>query len=115
MPLVTSSHSKSLATRDTQLTASPAAIGLVDKAHRASWPVGLAAAVISFVLYAATLFALPQMRDVSLCCELSSLAAAVSNIVYKAPLGAVYSEVLQGFLPDNAGNWASLLQTLSKA
>jgi hypothetical protein len=59
--------------------------------------VGLAAAVISFVLYAATLFALPQMRDVSLCRELSSLTAAVSNIAYKARLGAVYSEVLQGF------------------
>jgi len=55
------------------------------------------------------------MRDVPLCCELSSLAAAVSNIVYNAPLGTVYSEVLQGFLPDSAGNWAPILQTLSKA
>src|SRR5262249_19521881 len=55
------------------------------------------------------------MRDVPFCCELSSLAAAVSNVVYGAPLGTVYSEVLQGFLPDNAGNWASMLQTLSKA
>jgi hypothetical protein len=55
------------------------------------------------------------MRDVPLCCELSSLAAAVSNVVYGAPLGTVYSGVLQGFLPDNAGNWASMLQTLSNA
>ena len=116
MPLIASSHSKSLANRDTQLTAPSAAIGLIDNTHRASWQrAGLAAAVISFVLYAGTLFALPQMRDIPLCCELSSLAAAVSNIVYKAPLGTVYSEVLQGFLPDNAGNWAPILQTLSKA
>jgi hypothetical protein len=100
---------------DTQLVA-PAAIGLVDKAHRPPWRwVGPAVAVISFVLYAGTLFALPQMRDVPLYCELSSLAAAVSNVVYRAPLGTVYSDVLQHFLPDNAGNWASMQQTLSKA
>jgi hypothetical protein len=77
--------------------------------------VGLVLAVISFVIYAATLFSLPQMRDVPFCCELSGLAAAVSNVVYRAPLGTVYSGVLQHFLPDNAGNWASMLQTLSKA
>jgi len=100
---------------DIQLIAPPAAIGLIDNAHRAPWRrVGLVAAAISFVLCAGTLFALPQMRDIPLCCELSSLAAAISNVVYKAPLGTAYSEVLQGFLPDNAGNWASLLQTLSK-
>ena len=105
-----------MANRDPQLTAPPAAIGLVDNAHRAPWRrAGVSVAIISFFLYAATLFALPQMRDIPLCCELSSLAAAVSNVVYKAPLGTVYSEVLQGFLPDSAGNWAPILQTLSKA
>jgi len=69
---------------DIQLIAPPAAIGLIDNAHRA--PSRRVVAAISFILYAGTLFALPQMRDIPLCCELSSLAAAVSNVVYKGTI-----------------------------
>jgi hypothetical protein len=76
----------------------------------------VALGVISFVIYASALFALPQMRDVAFCCEQSSLAAAVSRVVYRTRLGALYSGVLQRLLPDiETGSPPSMLQMLDKA
>src|SRR5438128_536273 len=77
--------------------------------------VGVALAGASFVIYACTLFAVPQMRDRATCCEQSSLAAAVSKAVYRAPLGTMYSGVLGRFLADlEADNLASMRKTLEE-
>jgi hypothetical protein len=55
------------------------------------------------------------MRDRASCCEQSSLAAAVSNVVYRAPLGTIYSGVLQRFLADiEAENLGSIRKTLEE-
>ena len=53
--------------------------------------------VISFAIYASTVLTLPQLRISSACCEWPGVAAAVSNIVYEAPLGSHYSGVWDYF------------------
>ena len=57
-----------------------------------------ALAALLFLVYACTIFTLPQVRHARYCCEQSSVAAAVSNIMYQAPLGSLYSEVLDFFV-----------------
>jgi hypothetical protein len=59
--------------------------------------VGVVLAVASFLIYAATVFALPQVRDSRYCCEQSSFAAAVSNIVYGSRVGSMYMGVFDLF------------------
>jgi hypothetical protein len=54
-------------------------------------------AALSFLIYVCTVFALPQQRDNPFNVERTSLAAAVSNIVYTARLGRIYSGALEGF------------------
>ncbi len=53
----------------------------------------VAAAVASFIIYASAVVALQQQRDNSYCCERIGLAAAVSHVIYGAPLGTVYPEI----------------------
>jgi hypothetical protein len=62
-------------------------IGGVLRAISRRVPLGVALAVLLFMVYACTVFALPQVRDARYCCEQSSVAAAVSNALYGAPLG----------------------------
>jgi hypothetical protein len=62
--------------------------------------IGIILAALSFLIYVCTVFALPQQRDNPFVVERVSVAAAVSNIDYGAPLGTLYSGVLQGFLDD---------------
>jgi hypothetical protein len=57
-----------------------------------SW-LRVGAAAISFVIYASAVVALHQHYDNSFCCERIGLAAAVSHVVYGAPLGTVYPEI----------------------
>src|SRR5262249_38098854 len=59
-------------------------------------PTGLA--IASFLIYAATIFALPQVRDSQYCCEQSSFAAAVSNIAYGSRIGNMYTGVFHIFM-----------------
>jgi hypothetical protein len=62
--------------------------------------IGIILAALSFLIYVCTIFALPQQRDNSFGIERTDVAAAVSIIIYGAPLGTLYSGVLQGFLDD---------------
>lgn len=55
-------------------------------------------AIASFLIYAAAIFVLPQIRDSRFCCEQSSFAAAVSNIVYRSPIGGMYTGVFDMFM-----------------
>jgi hypothetical protein len=59
-------------------------------------PIGLA--IVSFLIYAATIFTLPQIRDSKYCCEQSSFAAAVSNVVYGSRVGSLYTGVFDAFM-----------------
>jgi hypothetical protein len=59
--------------------------------------IGITVAALSFLIYACTVFSLPQQRDNTFNVERTSVAAAVSNIVYGARLGMVYSGALEGF------------------
>ena len=52
---------------------------------------GTALAVLSFLVYVCTIFALPQVRNARYCCEQSSVAAGVSNVMYGTQLGSFYS------------------------
>jgi len=64
--------------------------------------VGIILAALSFLIYLCTVLALPQQRDNSFVVERYSVAAAVSNIVYGAPVGMLYSGALDEFVstPD---------------
>lgn len=55
-------------------------------------------AIASFLIYAASLFALPQVRDSKYCCEQSSFAAALSNIAYGSRIGGMYTGVFDIFM-----------------
>ena len=57
----------------------------------------VALAVLAFVIYACTVFTLPQVRNSLACCESSGLAAAISNIMYGTPLGSLYSDTFSYF------------------
>jgi hypothetical protein len=59
--------------------------------------IGIILAALSFLIYVCTVFSLPQQRDNPFNVERTSLAAAVSNIVYRARLGRLYSGALEGF------------------
>lgn len=60
----------------------------------------LAAAAIAFIIYAALVREIHPTQDNAFIPERSSLAAAVSNVVYGAPLGTVYTGVLTRFFED---------------
>ena len=64
------------------------------ESRRRGWIAVLSAAA-SFLIYAAA--ALIIQEDQKFCCEHSSFAAAASNAYYSAPLGKVYSGVLEEF------------------
>jgi hypothetical protein len=57
----------------------------------------VALTLLSFVIYACTVFALPQVRNSLACCESSGVAAAISNIIYGTPLGSLYSGTFSYF------------------
>jgi hypothetical protein len=57
----------------------------------------VALAVLAFVIYACTVFILPHVRNSLFYCERSGVAAAISNIMYGAPLGSLYSGTFSYF------------------
>ena len=59
-------------------------------------PIGLAA--LSFFIYASAALIVSRGQQNDFIPERSSIAAAVSNVGYGAPLGKVYSAVLERFL-----------------
>lgn len=69
----------------------------VSTASRRRFPP-LALAALSLVIYGCTIFSLPQVRNERFCCEQSSVAAAVSNVMYRTRLGALYSGVFDYFI-----------------
>jgi hypothetical protein len=73
-----------------------------DGGPASGWPrrprIEIVLAALSFLIYSATVFVLPQNRVAVLNVERSSVAAAVSNVVYHARFGRIYSDVLDQFL-----------------
>ena len=69
--------------------------GPISSRSRRAW---ISPVVLSFIIYAAVLFLLPQNRDAPFAIDRSSIASAVSNAVYGVPFGTVYSGVLEHFL-----------------
>src|ERR1700722_15245005 len=59
--------------------------------------LGVALAVFAFVIYACTVFTLPQVRNSLSFCEQSGVAAAISNIMYGTPPGSLYSGTFSYF------------------
>jgi hypothetical protein len=57
--------------------------------------IGIILAALSFLIYGCTVISLPQQRDNPFNVERTSLAAAVSNIVYRARLARLYSGALE--------------------
>jgi hypothetical protein len=78
---------------------------------RGAW-FAIALSALSFLVYAGTIFALPQVKSARYCCEQSSVAAAMSNVMYRTRLGSLYSGVLDYFI-DRMD--APLEQTLQEA
>ena len=72
-----------------------------------SW-LRVGAAAMSFMIYASAVVALHQHYDNSFCCERIGLAAALSHVVYRGPLGDVYPEI-QAQLNDAQAPLESLL------
>lgn len=70
------------------------------------------AAAASFIIYASAVVALHQHRDNLFCCERVGLAAAVSNVVYGAPLGKVYPAI-QAQLLDMGAPVAAVLDRVT--
>ena len=66
------------------------------QARRSSKRV-VALAVLAFVIYACTVFILPQVRNSPFYCERSGVAAAISSIMYGTPLGSLYSGTFSYF------------------
>jgi hypothetical protein len=60
--------------------------------------IGIVLAVASFLIYATIIFSQPQVSDNTYPCERSSVAAAITNVVYGKPVGTVYKGVLDRFL-----------------
>jgi len=58
----------------------------------------VALAVLAFVIYACTVFILPQVRNSPAFCERSGVAAAMSNILYGTPIGSVHSGTYAFFM-----------------
>jgi hypothetical protein len=59
--------------------------------------IAVALALLAFVIYGCTVFILPQVRNSPSYCEHSGVAAAISNIMYGAPLGSLYSGTFSYF------------------
>jgi hypothetical protein len=76
----------------------PEVIGGTSRSSARSLSVGVALVVLAFLAYACTILTLPQVRNARYCCEHSSVAAAVSNVVYGARLGSLYSGVFDYFI-----------------
>ena len=74
----------------------------------ASWRVrfGLLLATASFLIYAGITFTLPQVKMAPYCCEQSSVASAVSDVIYGARIGSLYSGLFNYF----ADHWQEPLQ-----
>jgi hypothetical protein len=73
------------------VSAMSTADGVADNQARRNSMLVVALAVLAFVIYACTVFTLPQVRNSLACCESSGVAAAISNIMYGTPLGSLYS------------------------
>ena len=86
--------------------------GVAGKQARRNSRLVVALAVLAFVIYACTVFILPQVRNSLACCESSGIAAAISNIRYGAPLGSLYSGTF-GYFNDRI--YEPLSQTLEQA
>ena len=82
-----------------------------DQAHRNSI-FAVALAVLALVIYACTVFTLPQVRNSLACCKSSGIAAGISNIMYGTPLGSLYSGTFSYF-DDRI--YQPLSQTLEQA
>jgi hypothetical protein len=74
--------------------------------------LAVALAVLAFMIYACTVFVLPQVRNSPAFCERSGVAAAISNIMYGTPLGSLYSGTFSYF---NDRLDEPLSQTLAQA
>ena len=73
---------------------------------------GIALAALSFVIYACLALSLPQIRNARSCCEQSSLASAVSNVLYGTRLGSYYSGVFDSFMAHFSQPLSSTLEGL---
>ena len=71
--------------------------GVAGNQARRNSMFAVALAVLAFVIYACTVLTLPQVRNSPACCELSGIAAAISNIMYGTPLGSLYSGTFSYF------------------
>ena len=72
-------------------------LGLVFPDH-ASTSIRIGLAIGSFIIYAAAVMVLREHRYSQYGAEQFELAAAVSNLVYGAPIGTIYSGLLQPFV-----------------
>lgn len=70
-------------------------------------------AVVSFFVYAITVLILPRDLENQFATERSSIAAAASEVVYRAPFATLYSGILDHFLSP-AGLIAPLRQALAE-
>jgi hypothetical protein len=86
--------------------------GVAGKQARRNSRLVVALAVLAFVIYACTVFILPQVRNSLACCESSGIAAAISNIRFGAPLGSLYWGTFSYF---NDRIFEPLSQTLEQA
>ena len=66
-------------------------------------PIGLVAP--SFFIYGGAALIVSKNQQNDFIPERSSIAAAVSNVAYRAPLGKVYSAVLEQFLDFKKYQW----------
>jgi len=95
-----------------------AAAPLVDKYSSHDWmrpwiPIALAAA--SYFIYACAALIVSQNQQNDFIPERSSIAAAVSNVAYGAPLGKVYAGVLARFLEMDVPLDKTMEQTARRA
>jgi hypothetical protein len=86
--------------------------GVAGNQARRSSRSAVALAVLAFAIYACTVFTLPQVRNSPACCESSGVAAGISNIMYGAPLGSLYSGTFSYF---NDRVYEPFSQTLEQA
>jgi hypothetical protein len=94
------------------VSARSATDGVAGNRARRSSILAVAPALLAFAIYACTVFTLPQVRNSPSCCELSGVAAAISNIMYRTPLGSLYSGTFS-YLAERM--YEPLSQTLEQA
>ena len=82
------------------MATAPEEVGMTKVLAGAHWRprIGVLLAVASFFIYSILVISLPQVRDTPYCCEQSSFAAAVSNIVYGSRIGSMYTGVFDLFM-----------------